>query len=233
VEQKSQQQQSAIRVSVFDSTRLGCQLMAHALESSPYGIRVVAQSMEAVIEGASLLEDTDVAVIATELSEDTNSGWRLLQSVAKTAPSVRSIVLLDGCRYEQVVEAFRHGAMGVCGRNESIEVLSKCVDCVHRGQIWASSEQLRQVLSSFASSTHARLMDQRGNILLTRREEDIVILVAEGLRNKEVAERLSLSEHTIRNHLFKVFDKLGISSRSELILYSLEQRRQRAFRQGV
>jgi DNA-binding NarL/FixJ family response regulator len=115
--------------------------------------------------------------------------------------------------------------MGVCGRDESCEILCKCIDRVYHGQIWANSEQLRYVLETLWTGTRIHVTDARGNALLTRREEDIVFLVAEGLRNREIAEQLKLSEHTIRNYLFRIFEKLGISSRSELILYSIEQRK--------
>jgi DNA-binding CsgD family transcriptional regulator len=66
--------------------------------------------------------------------------------------------------------------------------------------------------------------DVKGRILLTRREEEIVSLVADGLKNREIAEHLKLSEHTVKNHLFRVFERLGISSRAELILYVDGQR---------
>jgi DNA-binding NarL/FixJ family response regulator len=59
--------------------------------------------------------------------------------------------------------------------------------------------------------------------LLTRREEDVVRLVADGLKNGEVAQRLNVAEHTVRNYLYRIFDKLGVSNRVELILYAYNQ----------
>jgi len=124
-----------------------------------------------------------------------------------------------------VIEAFTAGAMGVCSRDESCEVLCKCIDRVHSGQIWANSEQLHYLLETLWTGSRVRLIDARGHALLTKRQEEIVYLVAEGLRNREIAEHLKISEHTIRNYLFRIFEKLGISSRTELILYAIAKSR--------
>jgi len=219
--------EDAIRVMIFDSTRMGCQLLSHMLEGSPYNVKIVGSSTDSTL-GPDCLSDVDVALISASVSDAPGTRLKLLREIRHAKASVRCIMLLDDCDREQVVEAFSSGVMGVCGRNESCEVLSKCVDRVYHGQIWANSEQLRYVLETLSVGNRVRLTDARGNALLTRREEDIVYLVAEGLRNREVAEQLKLSEHTVRNYLFRIFEKLGISSRSELILYSLEQRRKAA-----
>ncbi len=213
---------------IFDSTRMGCQLLSHMLEGSSYDVRVVGCSTETTVMGGSPLEDFDIGLITSNASDSPGTRMKLLREIRQSKPLVRCVMLLDECVKEQVIEAFTSGVMGVCGRHESCEVLCKCIDRVHHGQIWANSEQLHYVLETLWTGNRVRLTDARGNTLLTRREEDIVYLVAEGLRNREVAEQLKLSEHTVRNYLFRIFEKLGISSRSELILYSLEQRRKAA-----
>ncbi len=213
---------------IFDSTKMGCELLAHVLESSPYRVRVVGHSTDSVIPPDSPVHGADEALISGTLAAGPGSGFKLLQEIRQSASAVRCIMLLDNCGREQVIEAFRAGAVGVCGRHESFELLCKSIDCVHHGQIWANSEQLRYVLETLWEGSRIRLTDARGKALLTGREQDIVFLVAEGLRNREIAEQLKLSEHTIRNYLFRVFEKLGISSRSELILYSVGQHRRAA-----
>jgi DNA-binding NarL/FixJ family response regulator len=79
-------------------------------------------------------------------------------------------------------------------------------------------------MEALATGMSGRVTDARGQLLLTRREDEICSLVAEGLKNREIAQLLSLSEHTVKNHLFRIFERLGISSRTELILYVLGQR---------
>jgi DNA-binding NarL/FixJ family response regulator len=217
-----------IRVIIFDSTKMGCQLLTRALESSPYKVSVVATYEDSTIASGMTLCDADIGLICVSVGNGQGSRLKLLREIRQTKPSIRCVMLLDVCDREQVIDAFSSGAMGVCDRRESCEVLSKCIDRVSQGQIWANSEQLHYVLETLSNGNRVRLTDARGNALLTQREEDIAYLVAEGMRNREIAEQLKLSEHTIRNYLFRIFEKLGISSRSELILYTLEQRRKTA-----
>ncbi len=216
---------SPIRVLIFDTTRMGCQLLAHMLEASSYNVKAVGSFTDEGLGHESSLPAADIALITVNAVDAPGSRFNLLRDIRQNQPAMRCILLLERCEREQVVESFSSGAMGICGRDESCEVLCKCIHRVHLGQIWANSEQLHYVLESFCAGNRLRLVDASGNALLTHREQSIVRLVAEGLRNREIARQLQLSEHTVRNYLFRVFDKLDISSRSELILYTLEQRR--------
>jgi DNA-binding NarL/FixJ family response regulator len=94
---------------------------------------------------------------------------------------------------------------------------------VHDGQVWVSSAHLHQVLEAFVSRGPGRILSSSGVQLLTKREEDIVRLVEDGLTNRQIAQELNLSEHTVRNNLFRIFDKLGVSTRVELALYSVNR----------
>ena len=222
---------SPIRVLIFDSTKMGCQLLAHMLEGSSYNVKVAGSITDSTLEDASSLPEADIALISVNAGDGPGARFKLLREIRQAKPSIRCIMLLDRCDREQVVESFSSGVMGICGRDESCDVLCKCIDRVHHGQVWANSEQLHYVLETFCAGNRIRFTDARGNAMLTQREESIVYQVAEGLRNREIAEQLKLSEHTVRNYLFRIFEKLGISSRSELILYTLEQRRKGAIGQ--
>jgi DNA-binding NarL/FixJ family response regulator len=217
---KATSSQQAIRVMVYEGTRMGAELLARMLEMSSYPLRVIAMSEEAKAACDPILPDVDVAVI-TAGAEDIVAKGKLLRKLRHNNPSLRCVLLLDQCTRELVVEAFTSGAMGVCGRDESCDVLCKCIDRVHRGQVWANSEQLRYLLETLSYGNRGRLTDARGHTLLTPRQQEIVCLVVEGLRNREIANRLNISEHTIRNYLFRIFEKLGVSSRAELILYAM------------
>ena len=115
------------------------------------------------------------------------------------------------------MEAFRAGARGLFSRHESLETLGKCVRTVFEGEVWATSQQIAFAIEALASSPTMRTVGPNGLSLLSKRELDVVHCLAEGLTNREIAERLSLSQHTIKNYLFRVFDKLGVSSRLELL----------------
>jgi DNA-binding NarL/FixJ family response regulator len=99
---------------------------------------------------------------------------------------------------------------------------------VHEGQIWAGTIAVKYLINALERVAPMRVMDARGEELLTNREHQVVSLVADGLNNREISEQLHLSEHTVKNHLFHIFEKLGISSRVELVLYVLSQRERRA-----
>jgi DNA-binding NarL/FixJ family response regulator len=123
-----------------------------------------------------------------------------------------------------VVEAFRAGASGIFSRDQSSELLCKCIHAVHQGQVWASSKQLRFVIEALGPSLPAKPLWKRTPGLLTKREEGVVDLVAEGLTNRDISRQLNLSEHTVRNYLFRIFNKVGSSNRLELALYAIDRR---------
>jgi DNA-binding NarL/FixJ family response regulator len=201
------------------------ELVSHALEGPTYRVKVVGSALG--LEGREvqkLLETSEVAIISSTLKDNPMAGFNLLRAIRKTSKTTRCVMLIDNADRDLVVEAFRSGAVGVCERSQSCEMLAKCIHSVHRGQVWANSQQLRYVLEAFTSGIPGRVTDVRGQVLLTKREEEIVSFVAAGLKNREIAATLNLSEHTVKNHLFRVFERLGISSRAELILYLLGQR---------
>jgi DNA-binding NarL/FixJ family response regulator len=123
------------------------------------------------------------------------------------------------------VDAFRAGAKGVFCRTECISLLPKCIRAVHDGQIWANSKQLHHVMESFASAAPLQVKTVSDPRLLTKREEDVAELVVEGFSNREAAHKLGLTEQTVSNYLFKIYEKLGIPKRVELVLYSLKNER--------
>jgi DNA-binding NarL/FixJ family response regulator len=134
------------------------------------------------------------------------------------------ILLLDSPDREQIVEAFRNGASGVFFRSDSLERLWKSIRSVHLGQVWASSRELQYLLEELVQTMPFHVVDVQGGVLLTEREDQVVRLVAEGYTNREISKELGLSEHTVKNYIFRVFDKLGVSTRVELALYAMNQR---------
>jgi DNA-binding NarL/FixJ family response regulator len=213
-----------ISVYIFDSSQLNCDLLSQAAEGSQYGLKVIGCANNAAGIQSSLLRQTDVAIIGSRLKDGPLAGFTLLKQVSKTHASLRCVMLLDQDRYDFVVEAFRSGAVGVCERNQSSEMLCKCIYCVHNGQVWVNNEQLHYLLEAVASNGPIRLTDLRGDILLSDREEEIARLVAEAFTNREIAEHLKITERTVKNHMNHIFDRLGLSNRVELTRYALAQR---------
>ncbi len=130
---------------------------------------------------------------------------------------------LEAPEPDLVIEAFRFGADGVFCRNSPFDLLCKSVEAVSQGQIWASNDELRYVLNAFAKFSKQRKMDSNVESRMTKRETEVVRLAVEGLSNREIGQQLGLTEHTVKNYLFRVFDKLGVSNRVELVLSCLRQ----------
>ena len=213
---------NAIRVLVADSTLMACGLVSQGLSQQPR-FKVVGRATT-VAELLDRLERNEphVALISATLHDRALNGLAALPQIRSQYPGVRLVLMVDHADRELVISAFRAGARGIFSRSEShFDALCKCVSCVHLGQIWANSRQLEYLLDAVAQTPALRLVSADGRNLLSKREEEVVHLVAEGLVNHEIAEQLHLSEHTVKNHLFHIFDKLGISSRVELVLYAV------------
>ena len=170
-----------------------------------------------------------VALISTNLQDGRLSGLAIFPLLRDKYPDVRRVLMIDHPEPELVLEAFRGGARGVFTCYESqFDALCKCISCVHGGQIWANAQQLNCLVDALAQAHTVRLADAQGSNLLSKREEEVVQRVAEGLSNHDIAQQLHLSDHTVKNHLFHIFDKLGISNRVELVLYAVSRSKRSA-----
>jgi len=177
------------------------------------------EALKAIVERAP-----DVAIVSTHLADGAYRGLEVVRQARQLSTKTRCVVLMDDSDHQIVTDAFRAGARGIFKRSASMQLLSRCISAVHSGQIWASSADLQQVLGALETAMPFCCVNSQGDALLTKREQEIVPLVAQGLTNKEISLRLGVSEHTIKNHLFRIYDKLGISSRVELILYAVSDR---------
>lgn len=212
-----------IHVFVADTTRMHSQLLAEALRRDEK-LEIVgstSSSREFLQNAAS--QPIDVAIISSNLDEKPLLGFETLRQFRALRPAARVVMLLDTCNPEIVLEAFRSGAKGVFSKEGSLETLCKCVRCVYEGQVWANSQEMGFVLEALSTTPTVRAVNAQGAELLSKRELDVVRLLAEGLSNREIGERLGLSQHTIKNYLFRIFDKLGVSSRLELLFLTLSQ----------
>jgi len=210
-----------IRVAVADATRMNSQLTVGALKRSHSNFDVHALTSNSVV-AFSELENyrPDVAVISARLEDGPLTGFKILHQLCASESKTPTVILLDSTERELVVEAFRGGARGVYCRGYSFNALPKCIRRVHEGQIWVSNLELEFLLELVISLRPLKVQQTGGMALLTPRERDVARLVAEGMRNQEIGLKLHLSEHTVRNYLLRIFDKLGISSRVELVLYA-------------
>jgi len=212
-----------IRVFVADNSSIHTQLIAEGLKRDPDLQVILPVSDCSGLIAEVMSSDVDVLVISANLEDQPCKGLEILRELRASFPGIRAVVLLPSSKRELIVDAFRAGARGLFSPQGSIEMLMKAVKCVHEGQIWANSREMSLAVEALANSRMFRPVNGNGLSLLSRREMEVVRCLAEGLTNREIAERLQLSQHTIKNYLFRVFDKLGVSSRVELLFMTLSQ----------
>jgi DNA-binding NarL/FixJ family response regulator len=212
--------QDRLRVLAADSTSMNTQLLVDALARDAQFHMIDSPSSAAAVLNLAKREKPHVVLISAKLGDNYLAGFDLARDVRAQSPAPRVVMLLDSSERTGVIEAFRAGAQGVFCRTEPFRLLAKCIQCVNAGQVWASSCELQFVLEALNQPAMANLKSN-GESLLSAREIDVVRCVAEGLSNREVAQRLKLTEHTIKNYLFRIFDKLGVSSRVEVVLFAL------------
>ncbi len=218
--------QGAERTSVLisEASKMYCDLLSMAFLAVPERFEVVASASN-IAEILALVQEhrPKVAIESDNLEDGPLAGLRILPEIRRTNPETRILVAMGTTDRELVIEAFRFGADGVFCRNSPFDLLCKSVDALAQGQIWANATELRYVLDEFTKAPKQRKVDPAVENLMTKREADVVRLAIEGLSNREIARELGLTEHTVKNYLFRIFDKLGVSNRVELVLSCLRQ----------
>jgi two-component system, NarL family, nitrate/nitrite response regulator NarL len=154
-------------------------------------------------------------VLVMDLRMPGLNGLDVLRTLAANQSPCRSVLLTAIVRDSEVMEAIKLGVRGIVLKESSPDVLIDCVRRVYRGEQWIERETVTRALQGMLDrESAAREVGQT----LTPREVEIVRMVAQGLRNKVIADRLSISEGTVKVHLHNVYEKLGVDGRLELVL---------------
>jgi len=215
-----------MRVLVADSNQIQAQLLTSALRRHPSFQVVSCKADQSECLKSLQTSPADVVLLGDGIQPDSSSPFAILRALHAAYPRANLILLLDsdGDR-DFVVNAFRSGVKGLfCRTAQPFKALCRCILSVYAGQIWASSEQLHYLIDAVTRAPAMRVVNARGDTLLTPREEQVVGLIAEGLSNREAALQMQITENTVKKSLLRIFDKLGISNRVELVLYALTHR---------
>lgn len=210
-----------VSIVVADSTRIHTQLLADAMNKDE-GLQVVATaSNSADLLGAVLRVPIDVVVLSHNLDNRPGHGTEVLREMRALRPQIKGVILLESSQPEIILDCFTAGARGIFSKQERLETLCKCIRAVHEGQIWARSVELEHVLQALTNSPRVHATNHNGIELLSARERQVIQYLAGGMTNRDIAKALNLSPHTIKNYLFRIFDKLGVSSRTELLYLTM------------
>lgn len=216
--------QDRIRVVVAESSRMASQLIEGAFQKHRQKFEVNAFSGGSA-ETLQELEkkQPDVAIVSSDLQDGPLMGFKVLHRLRESNSRISTVMLLNSSERDLVIDAFCSGARGVFTRSHSVDALPKCIRVVHDGQVWVNNDQIELLLGLMMRLRPLQIARPDGTAVLTHREEEVVRLVAEGMRNEEISQKLAITEHTVRNYLCRIFEKLGLSSRVELVLYALSR----------
>src|SRR3984893_1511707 len=174
------------------------------------------------------VRELDPDVLLLDLRMPNLDGLAALQALQQVNQRTRVIILTASEDKNEFVQAMKLGCSGIVLKQTAPDLIVKSIRKVHSGEIWLDSHTTAAVMRQF--STAADLAAAGGNgktrerSPLSQREREIVQLVAQGYKNKEMAEKMFISDQTVKNHLHNIFDKLGVSDRLELALYAIHHR---------
>jgi two-component system nitrate/nitrite response regulator NarL len=210
----------AIRILVADDHAIFRDGLRKLLEVAD-DVQIVGEASNGV-ECVKMLTKLKPDILLLDLRMPEKDGLGVLEEVNFDSLPTRVIVLTAAEDDRDVVRAMRLGARGVVLKQSASDLLLKSIRKVADGEIWLDNRMTAEVIDAFKKSSESG--QRREKPLLSDREKEIVQLVAQGFRNREIGEKLFISEQTVKNHLHNIFDKLGVSDRLELALYAIHHR---------
>ncbi|MGH9773549.1 MAG: response regulator [Candidatus Acidiferrales bacterium] len=210
----------SIRLLVADDHAIFREGLRKLLENAP-DISIVGEASNGN-EAVKLIAKLKPDILLLDLRMPEKDGLGVLEEVNFDSSATKVIVVTAAEDDRDVVRAMRLGARGVVLKQSASDLLLKSIRKVHEGEIWLDNRMTAEVVDAFKKSAESG--QRREKPLLSEREREIVQLVAQGFRNREIGEKLFISEQTVKNHLHNIFDKLGVSDRLELALYAIHHR---------
>jgi two-component system, NarL family, nitrate/nitrite response regulator NarL len=215
-------QADGIRIVIADDHRILRAGLRSLLQAEP-GFTVVGEAGDGE-EAVRLARSLQPDVLLLDLAMPGVSGMEALAELA-TAPSpVRTLLLTAAIEKPEIVKALQLGASGVVLKASAAELLFKSIRAVMAGQHWIGRESVADLVQALRSCASPPEKASPRRFGLTPRELQITGAVVAGYRNKEIAEKFSLSEDTVKHHLSNIFDKVGASNRLELALFAVHHR---------
>ena len=215
-----QQQQRQIKVLIADLEgvfRLGLSRLLAA--ESDLGVVAQVDQASDLISRIRELQPDVVFVQAEMLAGDRGLS---LAAVREASEAGKFMVTASLLSEEEALDFVKAGACGVILKTADPALFVKCVRKVMEGEVWLPKKQVARMAELFGD----RQGSARPADTLTKREKLVISCLVQGLRNREIAQRLVITEQTVKNHLRSVYDKVGVSDRVELVLYALHQQLQ-------
>jgi DNA-binding NarL/FixJ family response regulator len=176
-------------------------------------------------EAVAMVQRHQPSILLLDLAMPKMPGLEALRELSQRHSSTRSILLTAAIERRQVIEALQIGARGVVMKDSATQLLLKAIRTVVSGLYWVGREPVTDMMMYLREQSILQAPSKaRSSFGLTRRETEILGTIVAGLSNKEIAQKYSLSEDTVKHHLTNIFDKVGVSSRLELALFAINNR---------
>jgi len=213
------QQAKKIGVLIIDDHAMFRAGLRMAIEHHP-GLAIVGEASNRAEALQAIAAQPDIVLLDLDLDDD--NGLDLLPELLAAAPATR-VILLTGLRDPEIHRrAILGGAMGLVLKKHAIETMIKAIEKVHAGEVWLDRAMIASILNDRGRPSLPQELPSGATQIakLTPREREIVGLIGEGLKNKQIADRLFISEATVRHHLTAIFAKFGVADRFELVMYA-------------
>jgi two-component system, NarL family, nitrate/nitrite response regulator NarL len=172
-------------------------------------------------DAVTMVQQVKPEILLLDLAMPRVPGLEALREVIALKTPVKIILLTAAIEKKQIIEALQVGARGVVMKDAATQMLIRAIRTVITGQYWVGRESVGDMVSYLKNQIAAQPAPKAKSYGLTRREIEILGTIVAGLSNKEIAQKFSLSEDTVKHHLTNIFDKVGVSSRLELALFAI------------
>jgi two-component system nitrate/nitrite response regulator NarL len=209
-----------IRILIIDDQAIVSTGLRLLFESRPR-LQVVGEAPKG-FDAFSVARDEHPDIILLDIDFGDADGLDLLPDLLSAAPQAR-VIILTGMRDPEIHRrAVQLGAMGLVTKDQPAEVLLQAIAKVHAGEVWLDRTLLARVLGEITRGGKAQPVGPEALKIaaLTPREREVIALVGQGYRSRQVAGRLCIAEATVRHHLTSIFAKLGVADRLELVIYA-------------
>ena len=213
--------EKTIRIVIADDHPILREGLRKLLEAEP-DLRVIGEAGDGV-EAVKAVRRLKPDLLLLDLAMPRQTGLEALREIGTLAStSIRTVVLAAAIEKAQVAQAIQLGARGVVLKESATQLLLRCIRAVMGGQYWVGDEvvsSLVEVLRDLLPAADGG--DRQDHFGITRREMEVINAIVSGYTNKDIAQKFSLSEQTVKHHLTNIFDKLGVSNRLELALFAV------------
>jgi two-component system, NarL family, nitrate/nitrite response regulator NarL len=211
-----------VRIVIADDHAMFRDGLKRLLETET-GLRVVGEAADGA-EAVKLARRFKPEILLLDLAMPKHPGLEALRELSSDSVPTRIVLLTAAIEKDQIVEALQLGARGVVLKDSATQVLINAIREVMRGQYWVGRETISNLLQYLKTVTAAApIREPSKRFGLTARELEVISAIVAGYTNKDIAQQFNISQDTVKHHLSKIFDKLGVSTRLELALFAVNQ----------